>query len=182
MVLEGIQVVDFGNSSVFRKQYELYFSSLKYFALRYIDDTDLACDFIQDVFLNLWNNRQTFKNDIAAKVFLYRSIRNSCLNHIRDRATHEKHHQQMSSLQTEDTFLNHIIEAEIYSTLKKVFNELPAPTQQIYRLSLDGKSHAEISEMLNISINTVKKHKNTANHFLRERLKNLFLLLLTLSR
>ena len=39
-------------------------------------------------------------------------------------------------------------------------------------MSLDGKSHEEIAQTLNISVNTVKKHKNNANHYMRERLKN----------
>ena len=182
MASEQITSINFGDSFVFQKQYEQYFTPLKYFALRYVDDAELACDFIQDIFLNLWNNRQSFQNDIAVKVFLYRAIRNSCLNYIRDCVTHEKHHQNLILQQPEETFLNNIIEAETYSTLKKIFNQLPETTRQIYQLSLEGKSHAEISELLNISINTIKKHKNTANHFMRGKLRNSILTFLLLFR
>ena len=180
MIPKNVEIINFGEPSVFREQYELYFVPLKYFALRYVDNEDLACDFIQDVFLNLWNSRQTFSNEIAVKVFLYRAIRNSCLNHIRNKDIHEKHHQYLSEQQTEESFFTHIIEAETYLAVKRVFSQLPEQTRRIYDLSLDGKSHAEIAELLNISVNTIKKHKNTANHFMREQLRNITLLILTL--
>jgi len=48
-------------------------------------------------------------------------------------------------------------------------------------MSLDGKSHEEIAQALNISVNTVKKHKNNANHYMRERLKNVLSLLTWIS-
>ncbi|MDY5012471.1 MAG: sigma factor-like helix-turn-helix DNA-binding protein [Butyricimonas virosa] len=47
----------------------------------------------------------------------------------------------------------------------------------MYLLSLQGKSHEEISLQMNITINTVKKHKNNANHYMRERLKYLLSIL-----
>ena len=43
--------------------------------------------------------------------------------------------------------------------------------------NLRGKSQKEIAESLNISVNTVKKHINNANHYLKKRLDKLFLLL-----
>ena len=55
----------------------------------------------------------------------------------------------------------------------KVFEELPDACRKVYLRSLEGKSHQEISEELNIAINTIKKHKNNANHYLRVRLEKL---------
>lgn len=43
--------------------------------------------------------------------------------------------------------------------------------------SLEGKSHKEIAEELNIAVNTIKKHKNNANHYLRSRLEKLICLM-----
>ena len=37
--------------------------------------------------------------------------------------------------------------------------------------------HEEIAEILQITVNTVKKHKNNANHYMRERLKHILSLL-----
>lgn len=172
--------INCGNPTSFQQKYKTYFLPLKYFALKYINDPELACDFIQDIFMTLWSNHQQFENEIALKVYLYRSVRNICLNHLRDSRKYEQLDEQLTSLQSEDTFMHHLIETEIYSSLKTAFQNLPPKTQEIYRLSLDGKSHAEISELLKISVNTVKKHKNMAHHLLRHQLKDLFLFVLYL--
>ena len=42
-------------------------------------------------------------------------------------------------------------------------------------LSLSGKTQREIAEEFHITINTVKKHINNANHQLRRRLKDALL-------
>ena len=47
----------------------------------------------------------------------------------------------------------------------------------MYQLSLEGKKHEEIASLLNISINTVKKYKNNANHYMRKRVKDLGLII-----
>ena len=72
-----------------------------------------------------------------------------------------------------------MLESEIFQALRTVFNELPPACKKVYLLSLQGKSHDEISQQLNITINTVKKHKNNANHYMREKLKYLLQVILT---
>ena len=64
-----------------------------------------------------------------------------------------------------------------FQFLLGVFNELPPACREVYRLSLEGKKHEEIAEILQITVNTVKKHKNNANHYMRERLKHILSLL-----
>lgn len=180
MPSEKITPINLGNPTTFQRKYKEYFLPLKFFALKYIDDPELACDFIQDLFTTLWSKREQFQNEIAVKVYLYRSIRNMCLNHIRNSKKQIALEQDLNTLQTEDTFIHNIIEAEIYTSIKKAFSELPEKTRKIYQLSLDGKSHAEIAELLQISINTVKKQKNMAHHLLRSNLKHLFSLIILL--
>ena len=70
-----------------------------------------------------------------------------------------------------------IIESEVYHAINKVFDELPDSCRKVYAASLSGKSQKEISEEFSISINTVKKHINNANRYMKSRLKNFFTLL-----
>ena len=59
----------------------------------------------------------------------------------------------------------------------EVFEELSPASREVYMKSLEGKSHKEIAEELNIAVNTIKKHKNNANHYLRSRLEKLICLM-----
>ena len=82
---------------------------------------------------------------------------------------------------TEESFVTKVMEAEVYALINEIFEELPDACKKVYSRSLEGKSHQEISEELHIAINTIKRHKNNANHYLRERLEKILSLVLSLS-
>ncbi|WP_418536270.1 RNA polymerase sigma factor, partial [Odoribacter laneus] len=46
--------------------------------------------------------------------------------------------------------------------------------KEVYLCSLEGKKHSEIAEQFQISVNSVKKYKNRAHHFLRNKIKLIF--------
>lgn len=169
-----------GHEKAFRILYEKYAPALRYFAARYIDEEEVIDDIIQDVFVGLWERHTTFKTENALKSFLYISAKNGCLNLIRHQGVKTRYAKVANWDESEESFLEHILEAEIFELLQEVFNELPPTCREVYRLSLEGKKHEEIARELNITINTVKKHKNNANHYMRERLKNILLLLIFL--
>ena len=60
----------------FKEVYEEYFTALKYFAMRYVKDEEVACDLLQDVFVKLWEKGDRFENVIQLKTYLYRIVRN----------------------------------------------------------------------------------------------------------
>ena len=136
----------------FKEVYEEYFTALKYFAMRYVKDEEVACDLLQDVFVKLWEKGDRFENEMQLKTYLYRVVRNHCLTYIRDAQRKEK---RMEGFEVEET------------------EELPDACRNVYMKSLEGKSHKEIAEELHIAITTIKKHKTNANNYLRERLKGL---------
>ena len=103
---------------------------------------------------------------------------NACIDLIRHQEVAQKYVKHVISENTEEkSFLDNMLESEIFQALRTVFNELPPACKEVYLLSLQGKSHEEISLQMNITINTVKKHKNNANHYMRERLKYLLSIL-----
>ena len=162
----------------FHYLYEKYGITLRYFAIKYINDQDIISDIIQDAFVRLWEKMSQFKDENEAKAFLYKVVQNSCIDLIRHEAVAQKYDQHVNSEDTEEkSFLDNILETEIFQALRIVFNELPPACKEVYLLSLQGKSHEEISQQLDITINTVKKHKNNANHYMRERLKYLLTVL-----
>ena len=167
------QRIDFSDSKRFKAEYEAYFSALKYFAFRYIEDEEVVCDLLQDLFVKLWERGEMFENEMVLKAYLYRSVRNNCLTYIRDNRRREHRLAEYEPEETEEAFVDRIIEAEVYALVNEVFEELPDACRKVYLRSLEGKSHQEISEELNIAINTIKKHKNNANHYLRVRLEKL---------
>lgn len=174
------KAINIKNVDNFQRYYIGMFPQLKYFTRRYIDDIEVVDDLIQDVWLKMWEQKTVFPNENALKVYLYRTVRNAALNHLRTQMHEQERYQAFYKQRMEDeepTILNEIIEAEIYAMLNEAFSELSESCKRVYMESLRGKSQKEIAESLNISVNTVKKHINNANHYLKKRLDKLFLLL-----
>jgi RNA polymerase sigma-70 factor len=170
-----------GNAQSFKMQYEMYFTSLKYFAKRYIDNEEAIHDIIQDIFVKLWEQKMDFENEQVFKTYLYRAVRNNCLTYIQHEKKRHEYAANNQEEEIEEAFINQVIKAEVYALINDVFKELPEMCRKVYARSLEGKSHQEISEELHIAINTIKRHKNKANHYLRERLEKLLSLVLYLS-
>lgn len=170
---------DQDNNQAFRYLYDKYAATLRYFAAKYVDDDDTIEDVIQDAFLNLWEKRNEFKTENTIKAYLYKIVRSFSVDTIRRRNIANRYAEKII-LEKDDQefFLENIVESEVFQMIQAVFNELSPACREVYQLSLHGKSHEEISQLLNISVNTVKKHKNNANHYMRERLKHVLSFLL----
>ena len=167
------------SDKAFRYLYDKYASTLRYFSAKYVDDDATIEDVVQDAFLNLWEKRNEFKTESTIKAYLYKIVRSFSVDTIRRRNIANRYAEKIV-LEKEDQefFLENIVESEVFQMIQTVFNELSPSCREVYQLSLHGKSHEEISQLLNISINTVKKHKNNANHYMRERLKHVLSILL----
>lgn len=169
------------NEQAFRYLYEKYVAPLRYFAAKYIDDDPLVEDVVQSAFLGLWEKKDDFVAENAVKAYLYKMVRSLSIDTLRHQNVVRKHSEQVClEVNDEEYFLENIIETEVFQMVKTVFEELSPAVRQVYQLSLQGKSHEEVGRQLNISVNTVKKHKNNANHYMRERLKHLLFLWLSL--
>ena len=167
-----------GSEEAFKEFYHQNSTSLRYFAGKYIEQDDLIDDVVQDAFVRFWDNRKNFDSLNAAKAYLYKIVKNICLNIIRHNSVRNKYNEAISNEEDSESFLDNILESEIFDLLLKFFEELPPACKQVYRLSVSGMSHEEISRKLNITINTVKKHKNNANHFIRDQISRILSLLL----
>ena len=161
------------SDKAFRYLYDKYASTLRYFSAKYVDDDATIEDVVQDAFLNLWEKRNEFKTESTIKAYLYKIVRSFSVDTIRRRNIANRYAEKIV-LEEEDQefFLENIVESEVFQMIQTVFNELSPSCREVYQLSLHGKSHEEISQLLDISINTVKKHTNNANHYMRERLKH----------
>ena len=152
-----------GQEKAFRILYEKYAPALRYFAAKYVEEGEVIDDIVQDVFVCLWEKRVDFKTEETIKAFLYKAVKNSCLNTIRHQGVKDRYAEVALHEEELESFWDHILETELFELLLGVFNE--------------GKKHEEIAEILQITVNTVKKHKNNANHYMRERLKHILSLL-----
>lgn len=162
---ELIRSLKQGDQKAFERVFRSYFSKLCAFAYSYTKQLESAEDLVKDVFVNLWNNRENLTIKSSLSGYLFRSVRNSCINYLeRDKYHKNLHSEEIKQLDIKiieplsenypvaNIFVKEL-EIQIYSEIEK----LPDSCKQIFKLSrFEGLSHKTIAKKLNISENTVK--------------------------
>lgn len=129
---------------------------------------------MQDTFVYIWENQQSFGDIVSTKVFLYRTVKNKCLNHNKHQTVKNTFANNQSKDQFEENlFVKNYIEEETIRLIYKAIESLPENCKNIIDLSLRGLKNDDIAEALKISVNTVKTHKKTAYKLLRIKLKDI---------
>jgi RNA polymerase sigma-70 factor (ECF subfamily) len=170
-----IRHINRGDKGAFREVFENYFAALSAFGYKYIADRFVIEDMVQEVFITFWEKRQDFDHINALKSFLYTSVRNKCLNHLKHQAVLKKHEPALVyELESDHHFTSHVIEEETFNQLFAEIKKLPESSQEIMILALNGLKNQEIADELEISINTVKTQKKIAYSKLKEKLSPRF--------
>lgn len=162
------------NKDVFEAVFKQFAPSMYNIAVRYVKNEDDANDMVQDVFLNLWKGAENLDERAPINHYLARATVNTCLNRIKKEQRKEVYAKEQL-LQATPTENNHSIleHKELEAQYRTALEKLPDQCRRVFEMSrLKGLSPAEISEQLNISINTVYAHLTTALKRLRVDLIN----------
>lgn len=177
----GVEKIDMRQKEVFDKYFRTYYQSLCYFAYNYLKEQEGAEDVVQDMFIKLLDTAGNFDSEEHLKYYLYKSVRNACLNQIRLTSIRAEilENVQKNSPEEENDFFVSVVRTEVYGEIMKAVQGLPSECGRVFKLSyIDGYSNEEVADQLAISVNTVKSQKNKAKAQLRERLKGLYPVLL----
>jgi len=153
--------------------FNLYYTRLCAFAFRLVNCRETARDLAQDAFVVLLNGGLQLKNDPnSVKSFLYSTVKYAALNRIRHQQIARRVHEQHPLEEAEEArALQAMLQAEVLGELHAALESLPAGCARICRMGyLEGMKNAEIADVLEISINTVKTQKQRALMLLRDRL------------
>lgn len=159
-----------GDSVAYSLMVDTYHNMLCVYAFELTNDSDLAKDIVQNVFINIWRIRLKLKDDLAVKSYLYKSVYNEFLNQERNRKfivqLDEKYIDTLSNIVEDD---NEKSLERLMILVKREIENLPPKCKQTFLLSKrEGLSNVEIAEYLNVSIKSVEAHMTKAFTKLRE--------------
>lgn len=152
--------------NAFDKEYDFIRNYLYYLS----GDIDLAEDLSQDVFILLWQERQTIRRE-SQRQFLFTVARNLFLKHYR--------HKKVRFNFTNSLFSEHETETpefklelkEYDQQVQQILSGIPEKTRAIFLMSrIDLMSYNEIAANLNISNKAVEKHVSKALSILRTKI------------
>ncbi len=172
------------NPRAFECIFKAYYPSLSYYALKLTGSKLASEDIVQNVFIRLWKNRNRFDTIPALKSFLYLSVRNGSFDEKKRVTLRHNLVKKIAKIQNmvplSEKELAHVLDAETLGILYRSILMLPPACRKVIMMSLSGRKNAEISQILNISINTVRAHKQKALMKLKDTIPHLLFILFTI--
>lgn len=163
--------------------YSHFYKALVAFSMQMVDQLEVAEEIVQDTFVSLWQQRNTFKSEGTLRAYLYNTVRNKSISYLR----HEKVEQQRIEVFEREYRLMHnetdseTNREELFRQLLLGIEALPQKLRQLFLMSIAGKTSEDIASELGISLDSVKKQRQRGLKKLRKHLHpDALLLLLTL--
>ena len=163
------------NATDFENLFTTWFKGLQGYAFSILKDEDAAEEIVQKVFYTIWIKQAHRKIKGSIKAYLYKSVYNTCMNHLK----HEKYlinHQLHVIYHYKDCVENaaEIIETkEAKQKIQEALKTLPEQCRTIFHLSrFEELRYAEIAAQLGLSVKTVEAQMSKALKKLRNKLSH----------
>ncbi|SDF19231.1 RNA polymerase sigma-70 factor, ECF subfamily [Pricia antarctica] len=174
------------NRKAFQKLFDLYWQQMFIAAKSVVLDEDVAKDIVQDIWLNIWQGRNSL--DIQNfEGYMFKSVHYGCFKYLRDNNFTSTHTQAINPLQfsvAADIESRYDLE-DTQLVIETTLQAMPSRCQEIFRLSrFDDTSNDEIALKLGVSKRSVENQISLALKSIRQNLilarssaTNLFLLI-----
>jgi len=160
------------NQKAFQKLFEFYWEGMFYSAKVIVVSEDAAKDVVQDIWINLWENRQKLEiRNIQS--YLFTAVRYECFKYLKNHKFNTVQLEIIKSLKlcTEPTVKNlHDLE-ETQISIDTALCRLSPRCRQIFKLSrIHNTSNDEIAVRLGISKRSVENQISIALKYIRQNL------------
>jgi RNA polymerase sigma-70 factor (family 1) len=149
-----------GDEEAFKKIYYLFYKKLYLFSLALVKTKEAAEEITEDVFIRIWQKRSHISDIHNLRVYLYIATKNTALNYLskkaKDNLTEPFDNINIDLYKSNVTPEELMITAEMYRKIQLQVETLPPRCKMIFKLIReDGLKYKEVSDILNISVNTI---------------------------
>ncbi|KAA9331586.1 RNA polymerase sigma-70 factor [Hymenobacter busanensis] len=152
-----------------------YYRPLGNVIFRVVRDRAVAEDLMQDVFLRVWNNRDTLTIGTTYKAYLYRAAMNAALRHA-ERSKRQVAWDEASVPEPgADTTAERLDGLEAEQLVAEALDTLPPQCRAVFLMSRqEGLSYQQIAEALDVAPKTVENQMGKALRLMRQQLSGFF--------
>jgi len=174
-----------GEERAFRLLLDRHGDKVLGYLTKFFGDRELATDLTQDVFIRVISAARRFRGDSSFTTFLFRIVRNLCIDHMRSRSASPD--SRAASLDQvdgpgdrplSDTIAgkepdgaHRTLAGELSDAVERGLADLPEKQREVFLMrEVQGLKFAEIADLLGVNENTVKSRMHYAMVSLRETL------------
>lgn len=136
--------------------FERHKSRLMAICMRYAADQDEAHDMLQDGFIKIFDKLETYNQQGKLVGWMCRIMINNCLDQLR-RTRHQRHHVEIDEASQLSAGAYDVLAQLSVQDILRYIQALPQGYRTVFNLfAIEGYSHKEIAEQLEINENTSK--------------------------
>ncbi len=160
----------------FQSIYQQYYTKLCFYATSILADDEESEEIVQNVIYKLWEQREKFNEIENLQSYLYRSVKNLCINIINRQKIEDKYKSE-AWIELKNIEL-HAIEPlennqEQEKKLYEAIEQLPERCKEVLLLSkFQGMKNKEIAEHLDVSVKAIEASITRAFTLLRKMMNN----------
>jgi len=167
--IELIERIRQDDRLAFRMLFDRHYEFLLQAVMNITKDRNLSKDVGQEVFLELWKKRQSIQIKSSVKSYLHRSMINRTLNLIKSRKLKYQEPESLPETPSTDNLHQKLEVKQLQQLINEAIDDLPERCRMIFTLCrLEGLSHKEIAQKLDISTKTVENQMTKALKILRK--------------
>lgn len=138
-------------NDIYNKHYNKVFRLCKGY---FCGDITLASDSTQEIFIKVWENLDTFRNESSISTWIYRITVNTCLLYLRKSSSRKEIRTDIMPQVIFETYSNE--KEEQLQQMYQCIQKLEETNKMIILMTLDSIEYHEISEVIGISEETLR--------------------------
>lgn len=161
-----------GNERAFNFIFKEHYKSLSQFSYSFIKDQDKAESLVQEVFIRLWEKRESLANIDNLLSYLMVMVRNISIDYLRKEKTSQKVYLKIRPEESVNTTEEQLSKNEFEEKLLKSVLNLPERCRIAFELSrFDSLTNKEIAKNMEISVKGVEALIGRSLKLLRKELE-----------
>ena len=168
-----VECIRAGDPAAFEALFHAYHAPLCAFAYRYLEARDLAEEIVQEIFLFVWERRETWEVRTSVKSYLFTAVRNAALSYLRhERVVRRREAETVERFDGPSAGADaEAAAAETLAAVQQAVSRLPERCRLVFTLHREqGLTYSEVAEVLGISPKTVETQMGRALRSLRKAL------------
>lgn len=163
-----LRLVAAGDEAAFGDLYQLYSQPVFNYLLRLINDSAVAEELLQDVFLAVWQGARRFREEARVKTWLLRIAHHQAVSWLR-RKRPAVPLDEATEIAVDDPIDDHLARAWRADQIRQALDRLSVKHRAVIELTFVHElSYAEIAEIVDCPIGTVKSRMSYALRHLSE--------------
>ncbi len=153
--------IEIGNKEAYSEAYIFYYKKLYNYGKKITDDIAMIEDSINEVFIMIWKNRETFRKISSPQAYIFSTFRNNIFKKIKSGKLinyYEADDQTEVQFAIDSIIIQKETDIVLKAKIEKALQQLTDRQREaIFLRFYEGLSYAEIAGVMNISVKATYK-------------------------